>query len=232
MRCRPRSGRYHSYIKDHAAAAATPHHRLRRSLSSRRSLWASVQTGYCKLSRRVSHADYHQLSRRIRAYRRSPAVTQDSHISTAASHRDGLQHVPNAPVARRCNRRGRAQHGHRGNIQGDGWRLRRSGHAEFSLPRGAGGQGHSQFYSSSFHVTHRFFFTFLVRPALLPYGKRGFRAAICKIARPQPPAAALCLKKVTFPSFLRPPISRKRLDISCQIAYHESGHNLLRGSIS
>ena len=40
-----------------------------------------------------------------------------------------------APVARRCNRRGRAQHDHRGNIQGDGWRLRRSGHAEFSLPR-------------------------------------------------------------------------------------------------
>ena len=87
------------------------------------------------MSRRVSHADYHQLSRRIRAYRRSPAVTQDSHISTAASHRDGLQHVPNAPVARRCNRRGRAQHDHRGNIQGDGWRLRRSGQAEFSLPR-------------------------------------------------------------------------------------------------
>ena len=43
----------------------------------------------------------------------------------------------------------------------------------------------------SFHVTHRFFGTFLVRPALLPYGKRGFRAAIYKIARPQPPAAAL-----------------------------------------
>ena len=27
-----------------------------------------------------------------------------------------------------------------GNIQGDGWRLRRSGHAEFSLPRGWGGR--------------------------------------------------------------------------------------------
>ena len=27
-----------------------------------------------------------------------------------------------------------------GNIQGDGWRLRRSGHAEFSLPRGRGGR--------------------------------------------------------------------------------------------
>ena len=46
-------------------------------------------------------------------------------------------------------------------------------------------------YSIDFYVTHRFFGTFLVRPALLPYGKRGFRAAICKIARPQPPAAAL-----------------------------------------
>ena len=48
-----------------------------------------------------------------------------------------------------------------------------------------------QFYSLDFYVTSRFFVTFLVRPALLPYGKRGFRAAICKIARPQPPAAAL-----------------------------------------
>ena len=38
-----------------------------------------------------------------------------------------------------------------------------------------------------------FFDSFLVRPALLPYGKRGFRAAIYKIARPQPPAAALWL---------------------------------------
>ena len=48
-----------------------------------------------------------------------------------------------------------------------------------------------QLNSISFHVTHRFFGTFLVRPALLPYGKRGFRAAICKIARPQPPTATL-----------------------------------------
>ena len=42
-----------------------------------------------------------------------------------------------------------------------------------------------------FYVTHRFFVSFLVRPALLPYGKRRFRAAIYKIARPQPPTAAL-----------------------------------------
>ena len=47
------------------------------------------------------------------------------------------------------------------------------------------------FHPIDFHVTHRFFVTFLVRPALLPYGKRGFRAAIYKSARPQPPAAAL-----------------------------------------
>ena len=56
---------------------------------------------------------------------------------------------------------------------------------------GAGWQCHPQFYSSSFYVTNRFFVSFLVRPALLPCGKRGFRAAIYKIARPQPPAAAL-----------------------------------------
>ena len=57
--------------------------------------------------------------------------------------------------------------------------------------RQVGGSAAFQFYSIDFHVTNRFFVTFLVRPALLPYGKRGFRAAICKIARPQPPAAAL-----------------------------------------
>ena len=54
-----------------------------------------------------------------------------------------------------------------------------------------GGSASFQFYSFDFYVTNRFFVTFLVRPALLPYGKRGFRAAIYKIARPQPPAAAL-----------------------------------------
>ena len=85
----------------------------------------------------------------------------------------------------------------RGNIQGNGWRLRRSGHAEFSLPRGRGGSAASHFNSTDFHVTHRFFVSFPVRPALLPYGKRGFRAAIYKIARPQPPAAALWLQEST-----------------------------------
>ena len=74
------------------------------------------------------------------------------------------------------------------------------GNLSFSLPRGAGGQGHFQFYSSCFHVTNRFFVSFLVRPALLPYGKRGFRAAICNIARPQPPAAALWLQERIVPS--------------------------------
>ena len=133
--CDQRATGARGWVRKSAAIHDRWRERPPKGFSLRRGLWASVQTGYCKLSRRVSHADYHQLSRRIRAYRRSPAVTQDSHISTAASHRDGLQHVPNAPVARRCNRRGRAQHGHRGNIQGDGWRLRRSGHAEFSLPR-------------------------------------------------------------------------------------------------
>ena len=63
------------------------------------------------------------------------------------------------------------------------------GGSGFHLPRG--GSAAFQFYQLDFYVTHRFFVSFPVRPALLPYGKRGFRAAICKIARPQPPAAAL-----------------------------------------
>ena len=108
--------------------------------------------------------------------------------------RQSLRLVPTANYRSRDSRQRswmpeRAQRDRRGNIQGDGWRLRRSGHAEFSLPRSV--QGHTQFNSIDFYVTDRFFVTFLVRPALLPYGKRGFRAAICKIARPQPPTAAL-----------------------------------------
>ena len=50
-----------------------------------------------------------------------------------------------------------------------------------------------------------FFDSFLVRPTLLPYSKRGFQAAIYKIARPQPPAAALWLQEESYPRPLRPP---------------------------
>ena len=63
---------------------------------------------------------------------------------------------------------GRAQHDRRGNIQGDGWRLRRSGHAEFSLPRGSPPSPAFQFYSSSFYVTHRFFVTFFTEESNVP----------------------------------------------------------------
>ena len=56
----------------------------------------------------------------------------------------------------------------RGNIQGDGWRLRRSGHAEFSLPRGSPPSPAFQFYSSSFYVTHRFFVTFFTEESNVP----------------------------------------------------------------
>ena len=73
---------------------STPHHRLRRSLSSRRSLLVSAFPNSRQSPRLI--------------FARNPAS-----------------------VARRCNRRGLAKPGHRGNIQGDGWRLRRSGHANF-----------------------------------------------------------------------------------------------------
>ena len=46
---------------------------------------------------------------------------------------------------------GLAKPDRRGNIQGDGWRLRRSGHENFSCHgRAAGGQGHSQLKTSNF----------------------------------------------------------------------------------
>ena len=65
-----------------------------------------------------------------------------------------------APVARRCNRRGLAKPDHRGNIQGDGWRLRRSGHANFPCHGAQNASAAFQFNSTDSHVTHRFFVTF------------------------------------------------------------------------
>ena len=56
------------------------------------------------------------------------------------------------------------------------------------------------FIQAAFTSHAAFFVSFPVRPALLPYGKRGFRAAICKIARPQSPAAALWLQERIVPS--------------------------------
>ena len=51
------------------------------------------------------------------------------------------------------NRRGLAKPDRRGNIQGDGWRLRRFGHANFPCHGGLFTGPAFQFYSSSFHVT-------------------------------------------------------------------------------
>ena len=61
---------------------------------------------------------------------------------------------------------GLAKPDRRGNIQVDGWRLRRSGHAEFSLPRGSSAASH--FNSTDFHVTHRFFVTFFTEESNVP----------------------------------------------------------------
>ena len=96
-----------------------------------------------------------------------------------------------APVARRCNRRGLAKPDHRGKMKNrPGGVYSRPSDSSFSLPRGAAVPP-SSFISLTFTSHAAFFDSFPVRPALLPYGKRGFRAAIYKIARPQPPAAAL-----------------------------------------
>ena len=61
--------------------------------------------------------------------------------------------APNyAPWHADFNRRGRAQHDHRGKIKNrPGGVYSRPSDSSFSLPRG--GQGHSQFYSIDFHVT-------------------------------------------------------------------------------
>ena len=86
---------------------------------------------------------------------------------------------------------GRAQHDRRGKMKNrPGGVYSRPSDSSFSLPRGWPGPL-PVFIQLTFTSHTAFFDSFLVRPALLPYSKRGFRAAIYKIARPQPPAAAL-----------------------------------------
>ena len=64
---------------------------------------------------------------------------------------------------------GRAQHDRRGKMKSClGGACSYPGNLSFSLPRGAGGQGHSQFYSSCFHVTNRFFVSFLTQERNVP----------------------------------------------------------------
>ena len=110
---------------------------------------------------------------------------------TIADRYEQQMHPTTPPWHADFNRRGLAKPDHRGKMKNrPGGVYSRPSDSSFSLPRG-GGSAAFQFNLIDFHVTHRFFVTFLVRPALLPYGKRGFRAAIYKIARPQPPAAAL-----------------------------------------
>ena len=92
------------------------------------------------------------------------AVTHDLYVQQMP-----LRHSPtNAPAARRCNRRGRAQHGHRGKRQKrtDG-ACSRPGGSSFSLPQGDD-QRYTQFNPIGFHVTHRFFGTFLTQESTVP----------------------------------------------------------------
>ena len=102
-----------------------------------------------------------------------------------------------APVARRCNRRGLAKPDQGGKQKTNGGKLAFIRAVQAFTCHGGAAVPLSSFISLAFTSHAAFFGTFLVRPALLPYGKRGFRAAIYKIARPQPPAAALWLQEST-----------------------------------
>ena len=134
-----------------------PHHRLRRSLSSRRSLLVDGFASCCYPPRLIP----------------------------APNH---------APAARRCNRRGLAKPDRGGKQEANGGKLAFI-RAVQAFTCYAGGRQVARatlsFISLTFTSHAAFFDSFLARPALLPFGKRGFRAAIYKIARPQPPAAAL-----------------------------------------
>ena len=122
-----------------AIAWSTPHHRLRRSLSSRRSLLVSALS------------NYHQ------SLCKGSTATQLRPRGTLI-----------ADQRRACAARPKGKYS-RGRMALAPIRTR-----EFSLPRGAaGGQGHSQFNSINFYVTHRFFVTFFpeesnVFPSSLP----------------------------------------------------------------
>ena len=97
-----------------------------------------------------------------------PSVGCSSQLSKTVRQHFRIQ--PSPPRHADAIGAGRAQHGHRGNIQGHGWRLRRSGHAEFSLPRGTQApiMAAFQFHPTDFHVTDRFFVSFLTQERNVP----------------------------------------------------------------
>ena len=89
------------------------------------------------------------------------------HLSTITNRCAEVPQQLNTPPRHAdFNRRGLAKPDRRGNIQVDGWRLRRSGHAEFPLPRSSSAASH--FNSTDFHVTHRFFVSFLTQERNVP----------------------------------------------------------------
>ena len=90
-------------------------------------------------------------------------------LSQSAKSDSRAQPLPRGSEQRSWTR-GLAKPDRRGNIQGDGWRLRRSGHAEFSLPRGTHAANFSafQFHQLDFYVTHRFFVTFFPEESNVP----------------------------------------------------------------
>ena len=88
----------------------------------------------------------------------SQSVTPDSHTQPCPRGSGQRSWTP-----------GRAQHDRRGKMKSClGGACSYPGNLSFSLPRGAGGQGHSQFYSSCFHVTNRFFVSFLTQERNVP----------------------------------------------------------------
>ena len=103
------------------------------------------------------------------------------HFPTIANRCAKAPQLLNAPPWHAdFNRRGLAKPDRRGNIQGNGWRLRRSGHAEFSLPRGthAAHPAAFQFYQLDFYVT--------TQPSLvLSWAPRKYRPPSFRLSIPQ-----------------------------------------------
>ena len=102
---------------------------------------------------------------------------------------------------------GRAQHDRRGNIQGDGWRLRRSGHAEFSLPRGRQvARATPCFHSIDFYVTAQpSLILSLYAPRYCLTASAGFGRQFTKLRALSRLRRRYGSKKESYPRPLRPP---------------------------
>ena len=96
---------------------------------------------------------------------------------TIADRYEQQMHPTTLPWHADFNRRGLAKPDHRGKMKNrPGGVYSEPSDSSFSLPRGLLASPAFQFYSSSFHVTHRFFVTFFTEESNVPLVSRPYCA--------------------------------------------------------